>query len=163
MRKVVLLLLVVAGLLVRPAVAHAQKLVYVFRHAERADEPARNQNDPGLSAAGLARANRLAAMLGESGARAIFVTAFRRTTETAQPLATKLKIKLDVMPMSVNVFTSDLKNRHANDIVVVVAHSSTIPGLIKGLGGSDVRVDDSDYESFFVVVPATGTVSRLKF
>jgi broad specificity phosphatase PhoE len=146
-----------------PAVAHAQKLVFVARHAERADEPARNLEDPPLSAAGQARAARLSAMLADAGVRAIFVTQYKRTQQTAGPLAARLKITPQVMPVSVDALVQELKREHPKDVVLIVAHSTTIPGIIKGLGGSDVKLDEKDYTSLFVVAPATGGVSRIRY
>jgi len=146
-----------------PALAHAQKLVFVARHAERADEPARNQEDPPLSAAGQTRAARLGAMLADAGVRAIFVTQYKRTQQTAGPLAAKLKITPEVMPVNVAALVQDLKREHAKDVVLIIAHSTTIPGIIKGFGGSDVKLDEKDYTSLFVVVPATGAVSRIRY
>jgi broad specificity phosphatase PhoE len=162
LRKIVaaLVLLLVVG---SPAVAEAQKLVYVTRHAERADEPARNQEDPPLSKAGDARAAKLRQMLGDADIKAIYVTQFRRTQDTARPLASKLNIKPEVMPSSVTALVAALKSRHADDVVFIVAHSSTIPGIVKALAGHSVDVDESDYESLFVVVPATSTVSRIRY
>jgi broad specificity phosphatase PhoE len=149
--------------LAQPAAAQAQKLVFVVRHAERADEPARNQRDPLLSAAGEARAARMATILADAGIRGIYVTQYRRTQDTAKPIASKLGIKPELMPASISGLLDDLKAHHAKDVVLLVAHSTTIPGIIKGMGGPSVSLDESDYTSLFVVVPATGTVSRLRF
>jgi broad specificity phosphatase PhoE len=155
--------LALAAALAQPALASAQKLVFVVRHAERADEPARNEQDPLLSAAGTARAARLETMLADAGIRGIYVTQYRRTQDTAKPIATRLKIRPELMPASVSGLVADLKAHHARDVVLLVAHSTTIPAIIKGLGGPVVSLDESDYDSFFVVVPSTGTVSRLRF
>ena len=163
MRKTLILILALTAILVVPAAALAQQLVYVVRHAERADDPLRDQPDPALSATGEKRAARLATTLGEAGIRAIYVTQFKRTQQTAAPIAARLKLQPSVMPASVTALAVELKSRHGGDIVLLVAHSSTMPAIIKGLGGPTVNVDDSDYDSFFVVVPSTGATSRLKF
>ena len=158
-----MLALALLATLVAPSAARAQKLVYVIRHAERADDPARDQQDPALSAAGEKRAARLAVLLADAGIRAIYVTEFRRTQQTAAPLASKLRITPDVTPASTSGLIADLKAKHKDDVVLLVAHSSTMPALIRGLGGPVVAVDDSDYDSVFVVVPSIGAVSRLRF
>jgi broad specificity phosphatase PhoE len=163
MRQKLILVMALAAALAQPAMARAQKIVYVVRHAERADEPARNQQDPPLSAAGQTRAARLEAMLAEAGVHAVYVTKYRRTQETAKPLAGKLKITPELMPDSVSALVADLKAHHGKDVVLLVAHSSTIPGIIKGLGGPAVQLEETDYSSLFVVVPSTGAASRLRF
>jgi hypothetical protein len=58
---------------------------------------------------------------------------------------------------------SALKEDHADDVVLIVAHSSTIPGIVKALTGSSVEVSESDYDSLFVVIPATQTTVRLRY
>lgn len=161
-KKAVFAAALVAVVLV-PAVADAQKLVFITRHAERADDPVRNQEDPPLSQAGEARAAKLRQMLQDADVKAIYVTQFRRTQETARPLAAKVNVKPEVMPSSVGSLVNALKSRHANDVVLIVAHSSTIPGIVKALAGQSVDVKDSDYENLFVVVPATSTVSRIRY
>ena len=95
--------LVALGLCCPCPVAAAQKLVYVVRHAERADGGAppagmTTPADPELSAAGAARAQKLAAMLADAGVTAIITTEFKRTKNTAAPLAVKLKVTSQVGP-----------------------------------------------------------------
>jgi phosphohistidine phosphatase SixA len=159
--------LILAGvlgvLLIAPATAFAQKLVLITRHAERADEPARQEPDPLLSAAGEARAATLNAMLKDAGIAAIFVTQYRRTQDTAKPLAATLKLTPQPTPGSIDELLNLLKSRHANDIVFIVGHTSTIPGIVKALGGATVTIADDDYTSLFVIAPATQTVTRLRY
>src|SRR5690606_18387538 len=82
---------------VAASVAEAQ-MVIVVRHAERADAGAAAgaamtaSPDPELSAAGKARAQGLAAMLKDVGVAAIYTTEYRRTIDTAQPLADALSV-----------------------------------------------------------------------
>jgi broad specificity phosphatase PhoE len=63
--------------------------VIVVRHAE----VAARTTDPPLSEAGMERARTLASMLAASGVKAVYVTEFARTQQTAQPLAARLKLK----------------------------------------------------------------------
>ena len=77
---------VVMAMTLVPALASAQSMVILTRHAERADGQATMTTasgapaDPKLSAAGEARAAKLAAMLAESGITAMFTTEFARLT-----------------------------------------------------------------------------------
>jgi hypothetical protein len=71
LRRLVLVVTTLSAL-IAPAVASAQKLVFLVRHGERADDGAKVQEpDPQLSAAGRARATKLRAMLAESRIGAI--------------------------------------------------------------------------------------------
>jgi broad specificity phosphatase PhoE len=158
------------ALLMAPAVVEAQKLVIVVRHAERADGGAGTAPmtgapaDPLLSAAGEARAGKLATMLEASGITAIFATEFRRTQDTAKPLAGKLGLTTQIVKAADTAALLDrLKTAHANDIVLVVGHSNTMPGIISGLTGARVTIADSQYDDLFVLVPATRTITRLRY
>jgi broad specificity phosphatase PhoE len=150
-----------------PAALRAQRLVFVVRHAERADSGApkmASRADPPLSAAGEARAAMLAAMLGDAGIRAIYVTEFRRTQDTARPLAARLGLSARMIPSGDTTgLIARLRREHANDIVLVVGHSNTVPDIIRGLGGLQPTIADDEYDNLFIVVPADGTVTRIKF
>lgn len=153
-----------------PPVAEAQKLVIVVRHAERADGGAGTASmtgapaDPLLSAAGEARAARLAGLLAESGITAIFATEFKRTQDTAKPIAAKLGLTTQTVKAADTAgLLAALKASHGNDIVLIVGHSNTMPEIIKGLTGRSVTIADSQYDDLFFLVPASGTVARIKY
>jgi broad specificity phosphatase PhoE len=158
------------ALMALPVVVNAQKLVIVVRHAERADGGAGTgmmtgtPADPPLSAAGEARAGKLAGMLAESSITTIFATEFRRTQDTAKPLAARLGLVAHVVKAAdTAALLERLKTAHGNDVVLVVGHSNTMPAIIKGLTGDTVTIPDSQYDDLFVLVPATRTMSRLKY
>ena len=168
MRKVrQVLTLVVVLAFVAPAVAQAQKLVVIVRHAERADGGSMSpnaQSDPELSAAGATRARKLAAMLGESGIAAIYTTEYKRTKDTAAPLAAKLHLSpIAIKADDTNALIESIKTTRGSDIVLIVAHTNTISNIIKAFGGPEVTVPDGDYDNIFFVVPATGTMTRIKY
>lgn len=147
-----------------PALASAQKMVILTRHAERADGAATmGASDPELSAAGKERAERLAAMLAEAKVGAIFTTEYRRTKDTAAPLASRTALSPEVVPAAqLAALVEKIKGR-ANDTVFVVGHSNTVPQIIKALGGPDVTIGDNEYSNLFIWVPATGTLTRLRY
>jgi broad specificity phosphatase PhoE len=167
-RPRIVLALAAASLLV-PAVAQAQKLVLIVRHAERADGGAaagqmQAQTDPPLSPAGEARAAKLAGMLADAGITAIYGTQFRRTRDTAAPLASKLGIAIRTSPSrETDALVASLRAEHAAGVVLIVGHSNSVPALIKAFGGPDVTIGENEYDNLFVVVPATGTMTRIRF
>lgn len=169
-------ILVVVGLIVATATpAFGQKLVYLVRHAERADGGAGAATsaaagsmtapaDPLLSPAGETRAARLAAMLADAGITAIYVTEFRRTQHTGQPLAAKLGLTLQTVPSrDTETLVKRIRASHSNEVVLVIGHSNSVPGVIKALGGPDLTITDQEYDNLFVFVPATGVVSRIRY
>lgn len=159
-----------AILLSLPAPAFAQKVLFVVRHAERADDGAaagqmQAQTDPPLSAIGQARATRLAAMLADAGVAAVYATEYRRTQDTARPLATRLGVELTTIgARNQDELVSTLRTRHADDVVLVVGHSNTVPAIVQAFGDSPgLTLAEDEYSSLFLVIPATRTVIRLRF
>lgn len=162
--------LLIAGLSIVPAIASAQSLVIFVRHAERADGGAQAQAmtstpaDPLLSAAGEARAARLATMLGESGIKAIYATEFRRTQDTGKPLAAKLGLTVVTVPArDPAVLVNKAKAEHPKDVVMVVGHSNTVPEAIKAFGGPAIKMADDEYNAIYVLVPATGALTLIRY
>jgi broad specificity phosphatase PhoE len=162
-----LLCAAVLGVTVVPSVASAQKLVLVVRHAERADGGSMAptaQTDPLLSPAGRARAEKLAGMLAEAGLSAIYTTEFKRTQDTARPLAERLKMALTSVPSrETAVLVARIKKEHATDIVLVVGHSNTVPEVITAFGGPAIKMSEDEFGDLFVIVPATGAMTKVKY
>lgn len=135
-----------AACLLAPGCASRDRYVYLTRHAEK--EAGR---DPSLSADGKARAEALAERLAGSGIEAIYVTQFRRTRETAEPLAHRLGVKIEVIDVSADV------EAHAAAVakacretqrgnILVVGHSNTIPAIVRSLTGETISpIPDDQY------------------
>ena len=148
--------------------AAAQHTVFLVRHAERADAGMSTAgtmaSDPDLSDAGRARAESLARMLKDAGVVAIYTTEFKRTQQTAAPLAKALGIEVITIPANTpGTLLEALKTARGN--VVVVGHSNTVPDLLRGLGVTPVvKIDDKEYDNLFVVtIGAKPTMVRLRF
>jgi broad specificity phosphatase PhoE len=109
--------------------------------------------DPSLSEAGHARAASLAAMLKDAGVRAIFVTEFKRTQQTAAPLAKALGITpIVVSADDRSGLVARLKTTADN--ALVVGHSNTVPEILKELGvTTPVSIGDAAFDNLFIVSP----------
>ena len=149
-----------------PAPTLAQKLVILVRHAERADGGAMSgtaEKDPPLSVAGAARAAKLAAVLADSGITAVFASEFKRTRDTATPVADKLGLVVQTMPAdNTSQLLAQIRKEHANGIVLIVGHSDTLPAIIKALGGPGVTIADNEFDNLFVLAPASKAFTRFR-
>lgn len=117
----------------------------VVRHAEKADDGTR---DPSLSAAGVARARRLAVALHAEPVIAVYATPYQRTQQTA--VATAGDHRLAVTAYAANQpaaeLAAQLRNRHATGTVLVVGHSNTAPAIASALCGcATTPLGDHDY------------------
>ena len=146
-----------------PQVARAHQVLYVVRHAEKVDQ----SGDPSLSAAGKRRATALAHLLKDAGINAIYASALKRTLETAAPLAEALKLQVhQIDGDQVKALVKKLRAEHAEDRVLVVGHSDTVPQIIAAYGGPSFTLDSTEYDNLFVLFPkgkAPATVVRLRF
>ena len=159
-------------LLALPAVASAQSLVVFVRHAERADGGAGAANksmsgapaDPLLSAEGAARAARLATLLADSRIKAIYATEFKRTQDTGKPLAAKLGLTVQAVTANdTAALVAKAKSEHPNDVVLVIGHSNTVPAAIKAFGGPEIKMADEEYSAIYVLAPATGAITLIRY
>jgi phosphohistidine phosphatase SixA len=137
------------------APAAAQPTIFLVRHAERADSapgttPAMAA-DPDLSVAGRARADSLATALKDAKITAIYATEFKRTQQTAAPLAKALGLTVTIVTSKSDPeLIERLKTSKGN--VLVVGHSNTVPEIIKVLGvTTPVAIGDNDFDNMFLV------------
>jgi broad specificity phosphatase PhoE len=127
--------------------------IILVRHAERPPG-----TDPDLNDAGRARAESLAVSLMRTKVDAIVHTQFKRTQQTAAPLAAQKSLT----PIVVSATGTEAQhaqavvaqlNAFAGRTVVYVGHSNTVPAVIQALGIAPPApaIGDSEYSHFFVV------------
>ena len=146
----------------------AQQAVILVRHAELQGAAMAEPKHLPLSEAGEVRAKRLASILKDSGVGAIYVTDFVRTNKTAEPLSRDLNKELTVLPKGdPREFVERLRKNHAEQTVLLVGHTDTLPGLMKTLGHPvDIKIEPQDYNNIFVVIPKSDgapTFLRLRY
>ncbi len=140
--------------------------IILVRHAEKATEPAA---DPPLTAAGVARAEALAAVVRDAGVTAIVSTQFQRTRQTVAPTAAELGITATVLDarMTPRATADTLLARYRGRTVLVAGHSNTVPAIAAALGvAQPADLCDAGYDNMFVVTVSpsgTAVVTRLHF
>jgi broad specificity phosphatase PhoE len=145
--------------------AQPVRTVILVRHAERAGGMSA---DVGISEAGRCRAEALARMLADANVKRIYISEVPRTGQTAEPLASKLHIRPEVVPAKdIDGLVAKLRAGAPDEVVVVVGHSNTLPEIIKLLGGGSVPpIGDSEYDRLFVATltrPNQATVVTLHY
>jgi len=157
-------ILVLVFLLMAARRATAQEVVYIVRHAERADQSA----DSALSPQGLSRAERLRDMLRDAGVTQIFTSELRRTIATAAPLAAARHLTPQSVPAADGgTLVARIAAAGPRDRILVVGHSNTVPALLGALHvDASITIADDDYDNLFIVVPqkeGRPVLLRLKF
>jgi broad specificity phosphatase PhoE len=131
-------------------------IIVVIRHAERVE----TGNDPGLTEVGQKRAVLLARMLRQAGVTAIFTSTWRRTKETAAPLAEALHVTPQVLQDDPTAARGQLLS--GGDRVLVVGHTDTVPALIAGFDGpADVVIQNDEFDRMFVLTVGHGQPALL--
>jgi phosphohistidine phosphatase SixA len=143
--------------------------VIVLRHAEKLD----STDGAPLSPQGVARAERLAAMLGgpaETGpVRAIYSSDLRRARDTVAPLAARLSLPVIALPArDIDALLARLRREGRGATSVVVGHSDTVPQIVAGLtdGRVEVGIEPEDFGSLFIVTVSSfgpPSVLRLRY
>ncbi|MCH8620423.1 histidine phosphatase family protein [Undibacterium sp. TS12] len=158
--RVTLLLISLIATLWHSDTSAEPELIILVRHAEKApdsDKP----GDPGLSAAGQARAQALAAALQHSGVTQIFTTQYRRTRETAQAVATANGLAVQAIEArrgesAAHVAEVTAAVRAGSGTVLVVGHSNTVPAIATALGAPTVKeFCENSFGHMLVLLPAT--------
>lgn len=141
-----------------PTPVSGSTTVYLVRHAEKTDS---RELDPSISARGQERAKALATRLGAAGLTAIVTTQFKRTQETAEPLAAAIGVTPEVINAGRAGDTDSAVAavfRRRGEKVLIVGHSLTIPGIIEALGGPKLsNICENQYSDLFIVfLPPSG-------
>lgn len=138
--------------------ARADTVVVVVRHAEKAVDAA-DPRDPPLSTTGIARAERLAAVVQGLDLDSVLVTPYQRTQLTAAPAAAAVGVQAEVLQSGADVaaearaLAERIRTRHADQTVLVVGHSNTIGAIVEALGvPAQPPVADDEFDRLYQLV-----------
>lgn len=124
---------------------------FLVRHAEK--NPGR---DSTLTRAGVERAEKLYALLKDSGLQKIYFTPFKRTVQTAAPLYRQLPIDTAFyMPDTTgeSLIYEITRRRDWGRRLLVVGHSNTLIPVMRALKAKPPvdSIGDKDYDNLFIV------------
>ncbi len=147
--------------------SQATTTIIFIRHADKAAMPV---DDPGLSYAGRQRVAELTRQLADAdvvaGIDAIYVTPYRRTQETARPIADKLGLPLNVYDAAdTEMVLETILSKHKGKIILVVGHNSTIPVLIANLGASKKvpEIAENEFDNIYIIsIPWFGKTKTIR-
>jgi broad specificity phosphatase PhoE len=147
--------------------SQATTTIIFVRHAEKAVS---ENSDPSLSEAGRARAAELARQMADAdviqGIYAIFATQYKRTQETAAPLADVLDIPIRTYDAEdTESVLEEIPAGFKGRIVLVVGHSDTLPELIANVGASKrvPPIEEDEYDNLYIVsIPWFGKTKTIR-
>lgn len=140
------------------------KTIVLVRHAEKMPTVEGDKGDPDLSPEGKQRAERLAKLLKKYKPHEIFSTDYKRTKQTAEPIA---KIRNKQIQTYDPAKLADLvaKIMPSNtDHYLIVGHSNTAPGLANLIAKKEVfrNLLDTEYGVFWVIKMRDGVVRKIE-
>lgn len=140
--------------------------IVLVRHAEALSD----EDNPGLSEAGFARADRLAELVFPMDIQEVFMTSLRRTIFTARPLASKYSLPVSTYtPEQYDNVLFKIFTVRSGKNVMIYGHSNTTPDLVNKITGNTNldNIPHDQYDNIFVVTSkgegAESVVYKFKF
>ena len=103
-------------------------------------------------------------MLKDARIGQIFITEFKRTRQTAEPLGKVLGVEPTVIAQKdVRALVDRLQSIPGS--VLIVGHSNTVPEIIKALGVAEpISIEETEFDNLFIVLrSATPSLLRLHY
>lgn len=145
-------------------VNQSSTVLILVRHAEKKIVPPENK-DPDLSPAGQSRAEEIARMFSDSDIAAIFATQYKRTQQTAKPLADKLKLTVtQVEAKQTAELVKQIRANYSGKAVFIAGHNNTVPEIIAAMGGPQLPIiPETEYDNLFILtIQSDGKATLVK-
>lgn len=130
----------------------ASTRIFIVRHGEK-----EKGVDPVLTPAGNTRAGDLMRRLKDEGIQKIYVSQYKRTQNTGDSL--RLQLKIDTIQYAADTVCDKLVNaimEHGDfgKTILIIAHSNTIPQIIRKFGVTDYPygdIPDNEFDNLFLI------------
>ncbi len=140
--------------------------IFIVRHAEK-----EAGKDPVLTPAGNIRAGDLMRTLKDEAIQKVYVSRTRRSQMTADSM--RIQLSIDTVHYMADTLCDDLVNsimehRDFGKAILIIAHSNTIPKIIRKLGVLDypqADLPDNEFDNLFLVTykKEKAVVKKMKF
>lgn len=146
------------------AAQSTNKTIVLVRHAEKSAPVDGDKGDPDLSREGRERAMRLAKVVKEYKPHEIFATGYKRTQQTAEPIAKTRKKKIQIYDAGKQNELVDKIMASKTDHYLIVGHSNTIPGLANLLAKKEIfrNLVDAEYGVIWVIRLRRGVLKKVE-
>lgn len=126
--------------------------IYIVRHAEK-----EAGKDPVLTAAGNTRAGDLMRVLKNEGIQKIYVSRTQRSQMTGDSM--RIQLGIDTVHYTAdtlcdNLINAIMEHRDFGKTILIIAHSNTVPKIIRKLGVLDypqADLPDNEFDNLFLV------------
>lgn len=126
--------------------------IFIVRHGEK-----ETGKDPVLTPAGNTRAGDLMRKLQGESIQKIYVSQYKRTQNTGDSL--RLQLKIDTVHYAADtvcdkLITAIMEHGDFGKTILIIAHSNTIPHIIRKFGVTDYPygdIPDTEFDNLFVI------------
>ena len=150
---------------VADAAAQSKKTIILVRHAEKAAAAADDmKGDVELTSEGRDRAVRFANVIKRFRPGEIFSTSYKRTRQTAEPIAKLRGKEIQTYDAAKHPELIDLILKSKTKRFVIVGHSNTVPFLANLLAKKEIfrQLPDTEYGVVWVIRMTNGVFKRLE-
>jgi phosphohistidine phosphatase SixA len=137
--------------------------IFIARHAEK-----ETGKDPVLTTAGNLRSGDLMRALQNEGIQKIYVSQYRRSQNTGDSM--RIQLKIDTVhyladTVCDNLINSIVEHGDFGKTILIIAHSNTIPQIIRKFGVTDYPyedIPDDEFDNLFVITYKKGKAKLKK-
>ena len=131
------------------AIESKNSSVYEAFEEKAKDDP----RDPSLSEEGKARAEKLAEVLADQPVDVIYSTPFKRTRNTASPLAEMKGLSVQIYDFRSPNYLQSMMEKHRGGTILISGHSNTTPMIANLLIGAEKfqQLSEDEYGKIFIV------------
>lgn len=140
--------------------------VILVRHAEKKIEPV--NPDPDLAPEGVERANEIARMFADAGINVIYATQYKRTQQTVQPLADRIRVPATLLNADqTQELVQQIQTSHRGKTIFIAGHNNSVPAIVSLLSAETYApIPETEYDNLFIVTIyrfGKAKVTKLKY